>query len=337
MFKRFFLVFFCAVFITGVGPASAGAETLKLQVVYPETSHVGKVVKFFKADLEKLSSGGMQVEIIWPGSEQFIPTAEAFEGLVQGRIGLYVTSLLYHEKEVPEGSCQWLPFNWETPEEAKEILLNKGFVKTLSAAVEKKGALYLAPLSVATMGLMTTFPINKLEDIKGKNLRAVGFEAKIVSALGGVPVPTSPNDQLEKMKAGQILGTDYPWYTMEVYKFYEVLKHISAPGLHTPGVIDFLAGKKAVEALPEAQQKAIRQAAHDAMEYSFTAAREIDQKVLADAKKRNVEMTILSFEEQARFREALKPLWEEEAKKSPEASELVSILLSVLISKGYQW
>lgn len=33
-------------------------------------------------------------------------------------------------------------------------------------------------------------------------------------------------------------GTDYPWYTIEKYKFYEVLSYITAPALHTPGVIE---------------------------------------------------------------------------------------------------
>ncbi len=334
MLKRLFVVMLALTFSIVLG-LPAHAQTLRLQCAYRLDSHVGRTAATFAKELEQITKGGLKVELYGPGPKQLVETGKAFDALGKGEVDLLITSLLYDAAKVPEGNCQWLPFNWQSPDEARDIFFNKGYMKVLAEAVGQHEVVYLTPISAATMGLMTMTPINKLDDLKGKKIRAVGLEAKIVESLGATAVNLPPNGQLEAMKAGTIDGTDYPWYTMTEYKYYEALKSISAPAFHTPGLVDFMASKKVLSSLSAEQQKAVQQAALKAMEFSFEEGKKLDGQAVADAKNKNIEITTLSMDEQALFRKKFKPLWEEAAKASPYSQKLVEILLTEMISKGY--
>jgi len=332
--KRFLVLLVGLVFSIVIFGATAMAGTLRIQCAYPQTAYAGQSTQFFADKVKELTKGAVEVKVFWPG--QLVKTNEAFDSVRQGMIDGYSGSLLYFAGLVPEVNCQWLPFNWSDPEDAVNVLLNKGYMKIMADAVAKHGVTYLAPLSVATMGLMTKFPVHKLEDLKGKKIRAVGMEAQIVKALGASAVAIAGAEQYMALQRGTVDGTDYPWYTIEKYKFYEVLDHITAPALHTPGVIEIVVNQKTFQALTPDQQAAIKKAAMAAMERSFKMTPQFDQEAVDAAAKRGVKIITLSKEELARFRQAVKPLWDEEAKKSEYSARLVTILRENLASKGVQ-
>lgn len=312
-------------------PAMAGKE-FKLQCVYPPTALAGKSTQFFADEVKRLTNGEVTVKVFWPG--QAVGTKEAFDALRQGMIDAYSGSLLYFAGLVPEANVQWLPFNWSSPEEAQDILFNKGFTAVLKEALAKHGVTYLAPMSVATMGLLTKFPVKTMDDIKGKKIRAVGMEAHIVKALGASAVAIAGAEQYMALQRGVVDGTDYPWYTLEKYKLAEVLQFISSPAFHTPGIIEIIFNTKAFNALNPDQQKAMQEAAMNASKRSFTEAVQWDQDAVKFSEKTGIKIVELSADELAKFRKALAPLWEAEAKRSPLSAKLVQILKDNLKAKG---
>jgi TRAP-type C4-dicarboxylate transport system substrate-binding protein len=323
----------CALAILLAGASLAGAETtLRIQCAYPENANVGQTTLFFASEVARLTNNQVQVKVFWPG--QLAKTNEVFDAVRQGMIEGYSGSLLYFAGKVPEVNTQWLPFNWDNAAEAKDVLLNKGFLSTFAEAVSRHGVTLLGSLSVANMGLLTQFPVQKLEDLDGKKIRAVGMEAAIMKALGASAVAIAGAEQYMALQRGTVDGTDFPWYTIEQYKFYEVLKYIIRPALHTPGMVEIIINTKSLEALPADQQQAVKQAALNAMEASLAKSEELDAKALVDAEKRGVKVLTIAPEEMKRFREAVKPLWDAEAKKSPYSAKLVQILRDHLKSKG---
>lgn len=330
--KRFLVLLTCLVFCLTFFSATAMAKTLRIQCAYPQTAYAGQSTQFFADTVKELTNGQVEVKVFWPG--QLVKTNEAFDSVRQGMVDGYSGSLLYFAGLVPEVNCQWLPFNWSDPEDAVNVLVNKGYMKVMADAVAKHGVTYLAPLSVATMGLMTKSPIHKLEDLQGKKIRAVGMEAMIVKALGASAVAIAGAEQYMALQRGTVDGTDYPWYTIEKYKFYEVLDYITAPALHTPGVIEIVMNQKTFQALTPDEQAAVKKAAMAAMDRSFKMTPQFDQEAIDAAAKRGVKIITLSNEELARFREAVQPLWDEEAKKSEYSAKLVTILRENLASRA---
>jgi TRAP-type transport system periplasmic protein len=157
-----------------------------------------------------------------------------------------------------------------------------------------------------------------------------------MKALGASAVAISGAEQYMALQRGTVDGTDFPWYTMEQYKFHEVLDHIIKPALHTPGVVEVIVNTKAYKALKPEQQAALMQAAKAAMEKSFAAGEELDRQALENSSKHGVKVVTITDAEMKRFRAACAPLWDSEAKKSPASARLVQILKDHLKSKGIE-
>ena len=334
MTRKLLLLFACLCLTLGaVGMAQA--KTLRFQCVYPETAYVGQSTLFFADQVNKLTKGKVKIKVFWPG--QLVKSREALDSLKTGMIDGYSGSFLYFTGVFPEVNVQWLPFNWSSPEEAKDILLNKGYIKVFSEAMSKLGVTYLGSISVATMGLMTKFPVNKLEDLQGKKIRAFGLEALIVEALGAAASAIPGAEQYMALQRGTVDGTDYPWYTLKKYKLYEVLDYVSDPAFHTPGVVELAINSKVLASLTPDQQAAVKKAAQMTMDQSFANSPKFDAEAIKFAQTKKVKIIKLTDEEVNRWRQKLMPLYEQSAAKSPYCRQLVDILKANLKAKGVKF
>ena len=72
--------------------------------------------------------------------------------------------------------------------------------------------------------LHTKKPVNKIDDLKGMKIRATGFSAKVVKALGGVPVAMPQGGTYEALQKGVVEGTFSPMEVLKGWKQAEVVK-----------------------------------------------------------------------------------------------------------------
>jgi TRAP-type C4-dicarboxylate transport system substrate-binding protein len=251
-------------------------------------------------------------------------------------IDAYSGSMLYFAGIIPEVNCEWLPFGWADPKEALDVYQKHGWLDLMRQATLKHGVRYVAPLSVASMGLITKFPVNSLQDMKGRMIRAVGMEAKIIDALGAAPVSIAGAEQYMALQRGTVQGTDYPFYTIGEYKFYEVCEYIIRPALHTPGIIELLINQKVYDGLPEAYRKAVDQAGWDAFVRTVELSPVWDEEAYKFCKEKNVTIIDLKPEVVTDFRKATLPLWEQVGKRTEISGKLVSNLKAYLKAKGIQ-
>ncbi|MCL4539852.1 MAG: TRAP transporter substrate-binding protein DctP, partial [Bacteroidetes bacterium] len=275
----------------GLSPLTqALAETtLQFQCAYAEKANVGQTTLFFASEVARLTNNQVQVKVLWPGKD--VKIGEAFDAVCDGRLDGYSGSLLYFVKKVPEVNCQWLPYNWANAAEAQDVLLNKGYMQVMGEAISKYGVTYLGALSVSSMGLLTKFPVTKIGDLKDKKIRAVGMEAEIIRALKAVAIDSPAPEQYSALKSGLVDGTDFPWYTVEQYKFYEVLNYIVKPAFHTPGVIEIIINTKSLKALTPEQQQSVQKAAMNAMERSFGHSDQLDAEALRKSESLGVKIS----------------------------------------------
>ncbi len=315
-------------------PQSGFAKTYKirLQCVYPEKAYAGQTTKFFAQKVEELTEGNVKIAIFWPG--QLVKTKEAFDAMAKGMIDAYSGSMLYFAGYVPEVNCEWLPFGWENPEQALDVYKNHGWLDLMRQATLKHGVHYVAPYCVASMGLITKFPVHKLEDMKGRKIRAVGMEAKIMDILGSAPVAIAGAEQYMALKRGTVEGTDYPFYTIGKYKFYEVCDYIIRPAFHTPGIVEILINNKVFKSLPEEYQKAVDRAGWEAFLRTVKLSPTWDEGAYKICKEKNVTIIDLDPKELERFRKTTLPLWDKVAQKSDIAYKLVTSLKAYLKGKG---
>jgi TRAP-type C4-dicarboxylate transport system substrate-binding protein len=316
----------------GLGSTAFAETKVRLQCVYPEKAYVGQNTVFFADRVKELTGGEVNIKIFWP--DQLVKTNEAFDAMAKGMIDAYAGSMLYFAGFVPEVNCEWLPFGWANPKEAQELYEKHGWLDLMRQATLKHGVHYVAPVGVASMGLITNFPIHGVDDLKGKKIRAVGMEAKIIDVLGASPVAIAGAEQYMALKQGTVDGTNYPFYTINNYKFYEVANHIIRPALFSPGIVEILINQKLYESLSEKNRKAIDQAGWETFLRTVELNPKYDEEAYQICKEKNVTIIDLSPEVVDQLRKKTLPLWEEIASKSEISAKLVASLKAYLKEKG---
>jgi len=327
------VVILVAVFcLFNISTANAAPIVLKFQSAYPKTSGQGHNYAYFAKKVDEHSNGEVEVKVFWPN--QLVKTQEAFSAVQRGMIEGYAGVLTYFSGIMPEGNGEFLPFGWENPDQAVDIYLNFGYLDVMREALARHGLYGITSVSASSHGLITKFPVNKVEDLKGKKIRAAGVQAEYILMLGGTPVSLPPTDQYMALQRGTIDGILYPWYTVEDYKFYEVASYICLPAPYHPCIADIVMNAKVWDKLSPDHKKAINRAGREAMLYSFQYGKENDKRAVEDMKARGVKTTTLAPEELKRFKEAARKVRELHAKKSDLCAKQVEIVENYLKEKG---
>lgn len=317
------LVVCIALMFMAAGTAAA-QKVLKVQLVYPENSSVAANAAFFADKVDKLTNGDVKIKIFYPG--QLVKAKEGLTAMQRGMIDGYIGSMLYFAGVIPEVNGEWLPFSWKNVSEAMDIYYNYGYLELMREATAKQECYYLAPISVAKMGLLTKFPINSMEDIQGKKIRAVGMEGKIVKALGGSSVALSGSEQYTALQRGTAEGTDYPWYTLRDYKFCEVVSYVSSPPLHSPGIVEIVFGNKTWTTLSPEAKAAIEQAGYLTSLHSANLSERNDMEIMDFCKEKDLKIIQMPDQEVEKMIKALKPVYEEHQAANDICSRQVEVL-----------
>ena len=308
--------------------AWGGEKTLRFQVNYAGTSKGGASMRYFADQVAKESGGKLKCQLFFAG--QILKTKEAFSALQKGMIdGLY-SALLYYGGIVKEASWEWLPFTWQDPQQVVELYYKQGLLDVMQEALAAHGVRYLGAIPMGTLGFLTKFPVKNLADFKGKKIRASGPQASVVKLLGATPVSLAAAEQYTALQRGTIEGTIYPWYTVEAYKFYEVIDYIVTPGVYSPCVIDVMMNQKSWQRLSDAEKQAVSRAALNTVKWAAGKNLAWDQEGLAVTKKHKVQMNKLSDQELRQLRNATKPMWDKVAARSKLSGKAVQILRDYL-------
>ena len=170
----------------------------------------------------------------------------------------------------------------------------------------------------ASPGLLhTKRPVRRLEDLSGMKVRCLGGNAaRVLKALGAVPIVIPTGDTYDALRKGIVDGVIAAWDSLETLKWGEILPYTTVSYYAAVGAPGFVVMNKAKwDGLPPDLQKII-----DGMsgEYAEKLSRlwdEKDQNTIRKWKAKNHVSIFLSTEEERRWEQAVVPLYEALAKE----------------------
>jgi TRAP-type C4-dicarboxylate transport system substrate-binding protein len=162
-------------------------------------------------------------------------------------------------------------------------------------------------------GTVTTVkkPVRSLEDLKGLKIRTTGLATKIIEALGGTPVAMPKGDQYDAMAKGVVDGTvSTPnellgWKVAEVAKYSTILIDVG----YVSGMFITMNNEK-WKSLPPDVQKVFTEVSNEWVEYTGKEWNRMEMEGYQHGKKAGHTFIYLTPQEQARWRNAVKPLQE---------------------------
>jgi TRAP-type C4-dicarboxylate transport system substrate-binding protein len=182
----------------------------------------------------------------------------------------------------------------------------------------------------ASPGLLhTKRPMRTLEDLKGLKVRCLGgTAARVLKALGTVPIIIPTGDTYDALRKGIVDGVVAAWDSLETMKWGEILPYTTVSYYAATGAPGFVVmNREKWNSLPRQAQDAIDQLCEEYADKLSRLWDEKDRKTIKTWTARNHVAIFLSKEEEKRWEKAVLPLYgvfikEKSAKGLPAAEAL---------------
>ncbi len=311
--------------VTSNGFAKEKVIHWKLQASYPiGTAVTMHAVEWSKA-IEKLTGGRLKVKIMAPGAMCGVRDIVTY--LKRGVFQASVTAGPFYTGMIPEGDLELgLPLSHQSYDEIWDAMENRGLGDLIREAYAEHNVEWWYAAGDPYYHFATTFPVNKLEDFKGKKIRAVGIYGKYVQQLGASAVVIPGAEMYMALKLGTIDGAIYGASGLQDIKLHEVVDYFVQPTAAQIAIC-LLINKDALAALPDELEAIVRESTqyilHDTgMRYIRISKESLNKSVMTES----VKVAKLPEEELIKMRKLVAPLWNEWAAKSPRMKKGVDII-----------
>jgi len=325
MKKRIFLFFLIAVIgiaFMSVGAHKAQADPIKLtySIFFPPTHAQAIAAMNYAKEVEKRTNGKVQITAFPGGTLTKAPMV--YDGVVKGISDIGNSCFAYTRGRFPVMEVVDLPMGYPSGKVATCVA--NDFAKSVNPKeVQDVKVLYVHAHGPGL--LHTKKPVRTLEDLKGMKIRATGLSAKVVEALGAVPVAMPQGDTYEALQKGVVEGTFGPIEVLKGWKQGEVIKYTtdcSSVGYTTAMFV--VMNKDKWNALPDDVKKVFDDTAEEWVAVHGKAWDAADEEGRKFTLSLGNEIIALSDEESAKWRKAVEPIIKNYADKAPNGEANVA-------------
>ncbi len=310
MLQRSLLALLSLLLALSFSAAPALAETVLTYSNFFPPTHAQSLLAKAWCDEVKKRTNGLVVVQYFPG-QTLTPAPQAYDGVVNGLSDLAMGCFAYTRGRFPALEALDLPLGYQSGVQATKA------ANLFVAQVKPKELDQVVVMYVHAHGPGLLFTRDKavktLEDMKGLKIRSHGTSARLVKALGGVPVTLPMPDTYQALAKGVVDGSFYPVESNLGWKLGETVKFgtWSLPVAYTTSFFVVM-NKARWQALPEKVKQTIRQINKEWVGKTGQAWDEADQKgrafFLAQPGRQIIQ---LSPAEGQRWRQAAQPVLSE--------------------------
>ncbi len=306
----------------------------KIQSAYPRGDVSMELLKVFAKNAEERSNGQLKITVF--AEPELVPGEQLFEATQRGTIDMLHALGAMWGGIVPVGEVEFgLPYAWRIPgdlkisdssEAIREFFFESGFVDLLRKEYGKHGLYWLDMHTYGPIFTVSTKPIKKCEDLKGKKMRMEGAWMKYYDMLGARGTYISGMEAYMGLKLGTLDGSQWDVSCMTALKWYEVapywLRGVDPD--HCIGHI--LVNQKSWNALPDNCREALKGAGNDYFHALVKVHEEELKKVAQLVKDGKVIESWLDEDCRKTHAEVAYKLWEEIGKSDPAAAKAIAMI-----------
>lgn len=302
------VVIFLGVFLCGsVAFGQAKPIDLTFSTFFPAPHKIAVMAVEWGKEVEKRTEGKVKVTV-FPGGT-LTPADKCYDGVVNGISDLGTADLAYTRGRFPLCEVFYLPLGYKSATVASKMF-NAFYRKFQPKELDDTKLMFFHGHGPGI--IHTKKPVQKLEDIKGLKIRSTGMTTKIVGALGAAPVGMTMSEAYDALQKGVVEGIICPVEALQGWKLGEVVKSTTECYAISYSSCFFVTMNKAKwNSIPPDLQRAIEKVNEEYIEKTGLAWDEIDKAGKEFTLKQGNQMIALSKEEEKRWVEATKPLYDE--------------------------
>ncbi|MDD3347969.1 C4-dicarboxylate TRAP transporter substrate-binding protein [Oscillibacter sp.] len=281
----------------------APAEKIVIQVGYGNNpgEPTDLAMQKWQSLLAEKSGGTMELELF--PSSQLGSQSDLTDQIVMGEpvISISDASFLaeYGAPEIAIASCPYIYNSWDECWKLTE----SDWWKEQEALLAKSGIhIIAANYAYGERNIMTTKPVNTIEDMKGLIIRTPTTPSymKAFEYMGAAPTAMALGDVYTATQQGTVEGMENPMATLYGQAYYEVAKYITLTK-HVKMPTQWICNEDFFQGLTPEQQTWLTETCQEAGEYNNQLQDEMIDQYMKDMEKNGVTIIDLSDEERAKF------------------------------------
>jgi TRAP-type C4-dicarboxylate transport system substrate-binding protein len=287
------------------------ADPIKLNysIFFPAPHKNTVLATEWAQEIEKRTNGAVKITI-FPGGT-LTPADKCYDGVVKGISDIGFSVLAYTRGRFPLTEVTDLPLGIKSGVAATKVI-NAYYQKFKPAEFDDVQVMYFHGHGPGI--LHTKKPVNTLDDLKGMKIRCTGMAAKIVTALGGVPVAMPMGETYDALSRGVVDGSMAPQESLQGWKWGEVVKYtIENFGSSYSTGFFVVMNKDKWKSLPPAVQKTIEAVNAEWIEKTGKVWDAIDKEGRDFTLSRGNQIIALPKEEDEKWAKQVRPILDEYA------------------------
>ena len=306
---------FAAVAALGfAGTANAQFEnrTIRVSNGVNQEHPVGNGVAKMAACAAERSGNRMRLQGFWGGA--LGGDLQATQALRSGTQEMVITSSSPLVGILPDLGVFDLPFLFANEREADQIL-DGDFGKYIADKLPAVGLVNLAYWENGFRNLTNSRrPVARLEDFNGLRVRVMqnNIFLDTFRTVGTNAIPMAFQEVFPALETRAIDGQENPFVTIDTSKFHEVQRFLSVTRhAYTPFLV--LYSKQLWDRLSAQEQQVLSACAIEGRDEQRRVSRALNDTSLANLRRNGMQVNEITPAEQARMREAVKPVYERSA------------------------
>jgi len=286
--------------------------------------------------VEEMSDGRIQIELFSGGT--LVPSTEIFASTKQGVFEIGSSAASYWKGIMPEMLVTIFPMGYRNGDDQSAVWFKAGLKEFMEESYDASGVKLLTMVQSPSMPLLSTRPINKVEDFEGLMIRTHSATALLVERLGANTIMIPGEEIYTALQLGTAEAMTWGGLsTLYLNNWYEQAKYVLEDPPMIPNFMndDIYVNMDAWDSLPDDLKQVFLTAANLAYFENGVAFRTEDriakQKMLAAG----VEFTTLSEADKLVVQEMAEEVWDIIADESPRAKQGVKIITDYLRLQGY--
>lgn len=318
-----------------------GAGHPKVGQTYVQVSN-----EFFVPEVEKRVAEKTNYRIKWTEAYggSVAQVAEVLEAAESGLLDVALVPFPFEPAKLfLQNFCFYIPFNTPDPVQSVRIA-RKVFNEfpVLKDMFEKNyNQKFLSLAAIGSYQLITTFPVEKVSDLKGRKIAAAGPNLTLLSGTGAVPVQSNLNEAYTSFQTGVYEGwIVYPSATYG-FKLHEVAKYQTNVdfGSITAGAITV--NLDTWKKLPKEVQEILQEVALEYEKKHAEVARDADKQALEKMKAEGLKVKDIPLEEKKIWVSGLPNIPNIKAKEADQkglpGSKVISAYIKYLEEDGHKF
>jgi TRAP-type C4-dicarboxylate transport system substrate-binding protein len=270
------LAVLCGVLLSLCYSTNVFAKTLRIGLITPPSHIWTQAARNLAADIAKESAGRHKL-IVYP-SRQLGNEAQMLQLMQTGALDMAILTAAEVSNRVPQFGALYTPYLAKNIEQAAQVLRGDVAASLLELLPEQIGVFGLGYGMGGLRQILSTIPVNTLDDMRGRKLRITPFEPiKDFYNLAGVaPTPMPLASVYDALANGQIDMLDMDLELIIKLKYHELSDTLVLSNHMMFPAVAMISGRVWIR-LPEADRQIIRNLTTKHMSWV------IDQAVVEEA------------------------------------------------------